>query len=143
MWWKRKNKDLPLVGHRNELNAMAAELLSAARLDFDKASPLEQALVGTFLFGMIQTHGMAKKLTPPEVHALALLVFMDTLHYSDAAAVQGVQECINATDPNYHETMHAILHRGIDGHKQYQDGDKDALSLNIGGVLDHFRKGNK
>ena len=140
MWWKKQPKDEHLVPHRNALNAMARDLLKEAGLEFDKASPLEQALVGTFLFGMIQTHGMANKLSPPEIHALALLVFKDTLHYSDSAAAQGVQECINATDPKYHDTMHAILHRGIDGHRQYQEGDREGLSKNIVSILNQFRK---
>ncbi len=142
MWWKKKSKNLQLVPHRNAMNAMAAALLEATAIEFDTASTLEQALVGTFLFGMIHSHGMASKLTPPEVHALALVVFKDTLHYSDSAAAQGIQECINATDPEYHDTMHAILHRGIDGHRQYQAGDRRGLAENIIGVLNRFRNPN-
>ena len=140
MWWKKNKGDLHLVPHRNELNEMARALLKACAVDFDKATQLEQALIGTFLFGMIQTHGMIHKLTPPEVHALALVVFKDSLHYTDSAAAQGVQECINATRPGYHDTLNAILHRGIDGHRQYQEGDHVGLSDNIISVLDQFRK---
>jgi len=119
---------------------MAVSLLEASGVDFDGATELEQALIGTFLFGMIQTHGMLHRLTPPEVHALALIVFKDSLHYTDAAAAQGVQECINATRPEYHRTMNAILHRGVDGHKHYQDGDMDALGENLTSILDQFTK---
>jgi hypothetical protein len=140
MWWKKKQAKQYLVPHREQLNTMAVSLLKANGFDFDGVTQLEQALVGTFLFGMIQAHGMLHGLTPPEVHALALLVFKDSLHYTDAAAVQGVQECINATRPEYHRTMNAILHRGVDGHKQYQDGDMDALRENLNSILDHFRK---
>ena len=142
MWWRKKKEDSDLVPHRNELNAMASALLKASEVDFDRGTPLEQALIGTFLFGMISTHGIIHKLTQPEVHGLALIVFKETLHYSDTAAVQGVQECINAATPGYHDTMNAILHRGIDGHRQYQNGDLDGLRKNIISVLDQFRKKN-
>ncbi len=140
MWWKKKQAKQDLVPHREQLNKMTVSLLKASGVDFDGATQLEQALIGTFLFGMIQTHGMLHGLTPPEVHALALLVFKDSLHYTDAAAAQGVQECINATQPKYHRTMNAILHRGVDGHKQYQDGDMDTLRENLNSILDHFSK---
>jgi hypothetical protein len=140
MWWQKKQAEHELIAHREQLNKMAAALLSTSGVDFDRASQLEQALIGTFLFGMLQTHGMFHKLTPPQIHALALMVFKDSLHYTDSAATQGVQECINATRPDQHDTMNAILHRGIDGHKQYQDGEIDALRKNLTSILDHFRK---
>ena len=118
---------------------MAGQLLTCAKIDFDQSSQLEQALVETFLFGMISADGMTSGLTQPQVHALSLLVFCDSLHYTQQAAAQAVQECINATTPSYHETMNAILHRGIDGHYQYINGDISGLSENIRLVLDSFR----
>ncbi|MEA3209535.1 MAG: hypothetical protein QOE70_2592 [Chthoniobacter sp.] len=139
MFWKKKPKDLHLVSHREECNKIASAALLGSGINFDKGSALEQALVGTFIFGMIQTHGMLNGLQPAEIHAVALTVFENTLHYTNAAAVQGVQECINATDPNYHKTMHAILHRGIDGHKQYLDGNTDGLGENIQSILAQFK----
>jgi len=140
MFWKKKSQDLHLVPHRDECNKIASAALVASGIEFDRASQLRQALVGTFVFGMIQTHGMMNRLQAPEIHALALCVFRDTLHYTGAAAAQGVQECINATTPDYHPTMNAILHRGIDGHRQYLDGDAAGLSQNIKSILDQFAK---
>jgi hypothetical protein len=140
MWWNKTQAEPDLVAHREQLNKMAATVLNTSGVHFDSASQLEQALIGTFLFGMLQTHGMFYKLTPPQIHALALLVFKDSLHYTDSAAAQGVQECINATRPDCHRTMNTILHRGIDGHRQYQDGEIDALRMNLTSILDHFRK---
>jgi len=140
MFWKKKPEQGRLVSHREECNRMALVALGASKVHFDGASQLEQALLGTFIFGMIQTHGMINKLSAPDVHALELCVFKDTLHYTDQAAARGVQECINATDPNHHPTMNAILHRGIDGHLQYIKGDLKGLATNIGLILDQFRK---
>ena len=142
MWWGKKKPEKPLVPHRDEMNAMASALLKISGIDFDSAPQLEQALIGTFLFGMLQTHGMSNKLTPTEIHALSLIVFKESLHYTDEAAAQGVQECINATSPGYHKAMNAILHRGIDGHKQYKSGDLDGLRTNITSILEHYRNKN-
>jgi hypothetical protein len=142
MFSKKEPRCLHLVPHREECNRMATAALVASGVDFDKGTPLEQALIGTFVFGMVQTHGMANHLQPVEIHAVALAVFQDMLHYTVQAAAQGVQECINATDPKYHPTMHAILHRGIDGHLQYVSGDANGLAKNIRSILEQFdRKG--
>jgi hypothetical protein len=140
MFWKKKPQDVHLIPHCEECNKAASAALVASGVEFDCATALEQALIGTFVFGMIQTHGMINRLKPPESHTLALCVFQDTLHYTTAAAAQGVQECINATPPSYHPTMNAILHRGIDGHRQYLDGDGKGLVQNIRSILGQFAK---
>lgn len=141
MFWNKKPKeDTHLVPHREECNKIATAALAAARVDFDRESQLNQALVGTFVFGMISAHGMMHKLQPAEVHAVALCVFKDTLHYTDKAAVEGVHHCISATTPSYHPAMNAILHQGIDGHRQYLQSDAEALSKNIRSILERYAK---
>jgi Immunity protein 48 len=139
-WRKKEGSEGRLVPHRNELNRMASSLLQVADVEFDRSSELEQALVGTFFFGMLHAYGMLNRLSPPDVHALAIAVFQDTLHYSDTAAIEAVQNCIDATSPGHHETMNAILHRGIDGHVQYEKSDLRGLGANVNSVLAHFRE---
>ena len=126
------------MSHRVELNQMATSVLAAAGVEFDASSQLNQALVGTFLFGMISAHGMTHKLTPSEVRALAIAVFKETLHYDDAAAAEGVQACIDASLSGHHDTMNAILHRGIDGHAAYVGNDVRKTSENLRNILAHF-----
>src|SRR5439155_7107418 len=100
MFWRRKTPDdRSLVPHRNRLNALALNLLHAANVDFDNGSDLQRALVGTFFFGMLYSHGRAGELAPADIHALALAVYQDSLHYTPEAATQAVQNCIDATRP--------------------------------------------
>ncbi|MCC6192509.1 MAG: hypothetical protein IT318_26070 [Anaerolineales bacterium] len=118
---------------------MAKTLLDVADATFDQATPLEQALIGTFFFGMITAHGMANSLEPPEIHALALIAFRDSLHYSADAAARAIQDCIDAANPAHHPTMNTILHRGIDGHAQYTVRNLQGLGDNLNSILAHFR----
>ena len=118
---------------------IGADLLRVAAVDFDRSDALTQALIGTFLFGMLHAHAMSSKRTPEEARNLAISVFERVLHYSAAAAVEGVEHCIEATRPGVHETMNAILHRGIDGHRQYIEGDAAGLERNVKSVLEQFR----
>ncbi len=137
-WGRKRHQDRDLIRDRDALNAMGGELLKLADFDFDKGSPLQQALVGTFFFGMVYAHGMAARMSPPEIRALALLVFQERLHYTPGAAVQAVQGCIDATRPGVHDAMRAILHRGIDGHAQFVAGDVEGLASNLHSLLDQF-----
>lgn len=131
-------QDRDLIGDRKQLNTMALTALEAARLDFDQTSALRQAVFGTFFFGMISAYGMAARMSLTEVHAVALLVFQDSLHYAPNAAVEAVHACINATRPDAHDTMNAILHRGIDGYAQFVAGDLEGLAGNLSSLLALF-----
>jgi hypothetical protein len=129
----------PSARRSAEVNSMGAALLQVSGIDFDASSPLEQALVGTFFFGMATAHGMLLQLTPPEVHGLVLTTFVEEFHYSPEAAAQAAQACIDASRPGHHDTMNAILHRGIDGHRQYVSGQARMLEENIRSILAQFR----
>jgi hypothetical protein len=118
---------------------IGVDLLRVAGVDFDRSDALTQALIGTFLFGMLLAHAMSFGRTPEEARNLAISVFESVLHYTPAAASEGVQHCIEATRPGVHDTMNAILHRGIDGHRQYIERDEAGLERNVRSVLEHFR----
>lgn len=134
-----KRADQSLSRHQVEANAMGAAVLQASGINFDSSAALEQALVGTFFFGMVTAHGMLHHLSPLQVHALALRAFVEEFHYSEAAAAQAAQSCIDVVRPGVHDTMNAILHRGIDGHRQHISGQTRALEENIQSVLAHFK----
>ena len=140
MFWKKQPRDSSLAPHRDNLNQMAVAVLNALGVNFDQSSKLNQALIGTFMFGMIYAHGMTSKLTPPDVHALALLVFKDTLHYTDSAAAEAIHACIVASGAGDNDTMNAILHRGIDGHAAYLKSNIAKTAANLKDVMEHFAK---
>lgn len=138
MFWRKKVADAPQDGFRIRGNALAAELLATAQVDFDAASQLQQALIGTFLFGVLTAEGMSRQLSPHQIRAGAISVFQDTLHYTAGAALEGVDNCIQATGPNVHDTMSALIHRGIDGHRQIASGDVAGLADNIREIFRQF-----
>ena len=126
------------ASYRAEANAAVRDLLQMSEVDFDSGTKLQQALIGTFVFGMVYAHGRVLGLSPPQIHALASAVYQDVLHYTAEAAAEGVQDCIDATAPGNHDSMNAIMHRGIDGHRQHIAGDFDGLRQNIRSVLEQF-----
>ncbi len=72
------------------------------------------------------------KLTPPEVPALVIACLMDVFKYADHQAVAFAESLIAATsDQSYHPTMNAVIHRGIDGHRQWKAVETDSPRTNI------------
>jgi hypothetical protein len=128
-----------LIEHRQKMNQAALIVAQHSGLNLADATRRERSILATFFFGILNAHAMENNLTPPDVHALALLVCMDIFKFDDRGAVRLIDECINATKPGYHETMHAIIHRGIDAQAQLVAGDQKNFQLNLRGILAHFQ----
>ncbi|MCY7144281.1 Imm48 family immunity protein, partial [Streptococcus gordonii] len=50
------------------------------------------------------------------------------LQYTPEVAFEMTRFVINATDKEFHPTVNAIIHRGIEGYFLYADNQYDALS---------------
>ena len=124
--------DQHLVPVRRDIAAMAGELFDVIGIPFEQTTELRRQLLAVFAFGMTFAVGQFKKLTPPEVHALAIACLMDVFQYADHQAAAFSEQLIAASgDRNVHPTIHDVIHRGIDGHAQWKNSKPAELRVNI------------
>ena len=83
----------------------------------------------TFVIGQIE------HLTPPEVHALSITMLMDVFKYSGQQAAAFSSDLIESASGRGNPTIQAIIHRGIDGHRQWSSGQTAELSKNVKSVF--------
>ena len=111
---------------------MASGLFSVVGVPLAQTSELQRQLLGAFAFGMVFTVGQLQKLSPPQVHTLAIALLQDSFDYSLKQAADFADLLIRASaDESAHPTIHAVIHRGIDGHHQWQQQQTDTLRANI------------
>lgn len=128
--------DQRLIPIRQEIAVMAGELFDVIEVPFEKTSELQQQVLAAFAFGMIFAVGKLKGLPPPDVHALAICCLMDVFKYADQQAGAFSATLISAaSSKDENNTMNAIIHRGIDGHHQWQKRQTDQLKANIEGIF--------
>ena len=115
---------------------MAEAVIDALGVEFEHTSELQRQVLANFTFGMVFALGQIHELTPAQIHALLLLVLNEPFKYSPKQAAAFADDLIRAAaDRSHHDTMHAILHRGIDGHRQWESGNAEGLRENLLGVL--------
>ena len=66
--------------------------------------------------------------SPENVQALMIRIGIEKLQYTPELAFEMTQFVINATDKEFHPTVHAIIHRGLEGYFLYSDSQFGALS---------------
>jgi hypothetical protein len=114
-----------LVPIRREVAEMAEGLFDVIGIPFEQTSELQRQLLAAFAFGMTFAIGQLNRLTAPEVHALAIFYLMDVFRYADHQAVAFAENIIAAaSDRKHHPTINAIIHRGIDGHRQWHQREE-------------------
>jgi hypothetical protein len=129
--------DQRLVPVRREIAVMASELFGVIGVPFEQTSELQRQILASFAFGMIFAIGQIKRLSPPDVHALAICCLRDVFKYADHQAIAFSSDLIahaSSNDPN--DTHNAIIHRGIGGHCQWQQKQTEQLRANIEGIFE-------
>jgi polyhydroxyalkanoate synthesis regulator phasin len=118
-----------------EISKLVDELFKLTKLKFENTTELERQVIATFCFGVINAMAVTEKLSQPQVQALTIAMLVGKFRYSNQQAIDFSQELINATKKEYHPVMNQIIHRGIDGHYQYVNNQKNQLRDNLINVI--------
>ena len=117
----------------NEVMEMVDTFLSLVTIDLE--DDLDRELAAAYIFGMLNGTAQKESLTPEDVQALMVHIGIDKLTYSEEVAYQMTQFVIDATDEEFHPTVNAIIHRGLEGYFLYSDQEFDALSEDFNEVV--------
>jgi hypothetical protein len=124
-----------LLEHRTQVTAYGNDVFRVCGVEFAKTSEMQRQVCGAFLFGVAYAHGRVHQLSPPDVHALVITLLVDLLHYSAEQAGAFSSRLVQVTSAGPNDTMKAIIHRGIEGHRQLNSGEHEALRQNLLGIF--------
>jgi hypothetical protein len=110
---------------------MAGELFAAMGIPFEDTTELQRQLLATFSFGMLFALGRLNKLSALEIHTLSICLLMDVFKYSDRQATAFAEDLVESASSRGNPTTNAVIHRGIDGHLQWQKGLTSDLRRNL------------
>jgi hypothetical protein len=110
---------------------MGRELCSVLSTPFEETTELQRQLLACFAFGMLFATGCLNKLTPPDLHALSICLLMDVFNYSQDQAADFAENLIASASGRGNPTINAVIHRGIDGHRQWEAGRMSELKSNL------------
>lgn len=110
----------------NESIEMVDKFLSLVTIDL--ADDLDRQLAAAYIFGMLNGKAQKDSIGPENVQALMIRIGIEKLQYTPELAFEMTQFVINATDKEFHPTVHAIIHRGLEGYFLYSDSQFGALS---------------
>ena len=121
---------------RRNVAAMANELVKISGLEDPDHPTVQWQGLATFIYGMVFAVGQTERLSPPEVQALVIGFLRDAFGYSPEESAEYSSYFIKISmNKEKYPSDNAMIHRGIDGHRQWQQGDMEGLRANIGGII--------
>lgn len=108
--------------------------------DVNDEDEMERQAFGIFVFGMMNSLAQQMQATPVQVQAETIAFLTQALGYSPQQAMDFSMLIIQATKEENNPNWNAIIHRGIEGHRQLQQGQKKELDHNFKEIMEVLRK---
>ena len=120
------------------INKMVDTIIRASGMDISKMDEQEKQIMGAFCFGILNGYSLKNQISAVQTQSAMIAVLVQKFQYDPAVAAQFCDFLIKCTDKNYHSTMYAIIHRGMEGY--YQLGDTAKLEENLSGTIKTVKK---
>ena len=125
---------------REKSQAMTRAVWDALDAQPNSCTELQRETVGAFAFGMVSSTMMSALVPQPVAYAVIVNLLREEVGYSPDSAARFAEELLKVvSDPEYHDTLYAIVHRGMDGYAQWISGNPIDLTANVRNVWDIVR----
>ncbi len=129
-----------MTGYFAAISKIIDEVIRASEMDIHKMNEQEKQIIGAFCFGVLNGYAN-NQISAVQIQSAMIAVLVQKFQYDPADAAHFCDFLIRCTERNYHPTMNAIIHRGIEGYSQLEDTVK--LRENISEIIKIIRKYNK
>ncbi|WP_440111324.1 Imm48 family immunity protein [Paenibacillus sp. QZ-Y1] len=128
--------EMILAAAASELEQMVGKICELIGTPLEQTTELERQVMAAFGFGGVYSITHRDQLAESQAHALSIRMLIKPFNYSEQQAVDFADDLIRvASDREVHPVMNTIIHRGIDGHRQFNQEDDEGLARNIQEIL--------
>jgi len=122
-------------------NYIADEIIRVSKTDASKMNEQEKQIMGAFCFGALNGYSLENRISTVQIQSAMIAILVQKLQYDPSVAAQFFNFLVKCTEKDYHPTMNAIIHRGVEGYYQLEDTNK--LRENISDIHKMVKKYNK
>ena len=112
---------------------LANDIIQLIKIDLK--DEMNRQTLASYIFGVLNAKAIQESISPIEVQVTMIHVGIKALDYSPEAATQMTQFVIDATDKNFHPTVYAIIHRGIEAFYLYSNEKYEQLKEDFDNIM--------
>lgn len=112
---------------------IANDIIQLVKIDLK--DEMNRQTLASYIFGVLNAKAIQESISPIDVQVTMIHVGIKALDYSPEAATQMTQFVIDATDKNFHPTVYAIIHRGIEAFYLYSNEKYEQLKEDFYNIM--------
>lgn len=112
---------------------IANDIIQLVKIDLK--DEMNRQILASYIFGVLNAKAIQESISPIDVQVTMIRVGIEALGYSPEAATQMTQFVIDATDKNFHSTVYAIIHRGIEAFYLYSNEKYEQLKEDFDNIM--------
>ena len=112
---------------------IANDIIQLVKIDLK--DEMNRQILASYIFGVLNAKAIQESISPIDVQVTMIRVGIEALGYSPEAATQMTQFVIDATDKNFHSTVYAIKHRGIEAFYLYSNEKYEQLKEDFDSIM--------
>jgi hypothetical protein len=123
-----------------EVIQMVNDIINLSGLEISTIEEQEKQVLGAYCFGVINGYSLEKKMNAIQIQGAVIDALIQKFCYSPATAAQFCDFLIKSTDKQFHPSMNAIIHRGLEGYYQLKEGRKEEIQQNIADIIQTVKR---
>ena len=112
---------------------IANDIIQLVKIDLK--DEMNRQILASYIFGVLNAKAIQESISPIDVQVTMIRVGIEALGYSPEAATQMTQFVIDATDKNFHPTVCAIIHRGVEAFYLYSNEKYEQLKEDFDNIM--------
>lgn len=112
---------------------IANDIIQLVKIDLK--DEMNRQILASYIFGVLNAKAIQESISPIDVQVTMIRVGIEALGYSPEVATQMTQFVIDATDKNFHSTVYAIIHRGIEAFYLYSNEKYEQLKEDFDNIM--------
>ena len=112
---------------------IANDIIQLVKIDLK--DEMNRQILASYIFGVLNAKAIQESISPIDVQVTMIHVGIKALDYSPEASTQMTQYVIDATDKNFHSTVYAIIHRGIEAFYLYSNEKYEQLKEDFDNIM--------
>ena len=112
---------------------IANDIIQLVKIDLK--DEMNRQILASYIFGVLNAKAIQESIFPIVVQVTMIRVGIKALDYSPEAATQMTQFVIDVTDKNFHPTVYAIIHRGIEAFYLYSNEKYEQLKEDFDNIM--------
>lgn len=100
-------------------------------------------ILSVYSFGGISALAIQYQMSPPQAHAICLVLFTKFFGFEAGDAANKAQAVITAAPDrtsHLYSIIYSIIYRGADGFKHWQQHSDDGAARDFADIMGHFKK---